>query len=757
VDIGPSNSATCLPELMGVVAGCYEVQTLDDWDHVDGETSDRWVFSTAQMSHADGDVLLATFAGVEHNELRVYDLEQVRFAAGSIRPFLIVDLPPITPDKGRVPIQGLAYDLAVDDTDVYIAMGKQGVVRVDLSDLTNPRRTHGPVLDSESEVEFGGPATVRQVAVAGNTLLGAANGAGLLQIDLRGGFAADATYTLTPLVDPTDSSMPAYAHRIGAIDWGEGTWMAAVATGMNPVQLTEGAPYDNAGTLDYRAHPGGDIPEYVRGYADGLHVITPRGGTMLSTAVTTESESYSVEIGSGRGEARVYTSSRTRSEARQVLPGLPVFMHRTDPDRVGKHSPRVGRALVDSNLIFTSSDALNASRVGYLQTCQDDVIAPLEGTEGTADMGVITNFEAQWYDDSVLLESDGEEDAQWMVHGTFTEWRLRHLTVGDVCDGDLPTTRHWRILPPEDDFGVTGRLSMMATLDNKYDEDIVFLNRFGTRHGLLAYSRSEMVDAALRVEEGEALGVEPIAAFETHPEMATWVPDPGMSSSDVGQFWGGSVQGFGTDLAKVSGDAMDTGWVALTPAGFHAHDPSGGLEVPDGSMYTHAMVAVHDVSNLRPSSSVEPIAMLYGPNPKSSASAVQTVKAARRTWAVVTDLGGAVHIFDISDVRKSGHPAPLLATWETPISPLDGTHEIAVDIEIQRVKDPGEPARIYAYISLFRGGVAVLDISLPADPRHIDTLDTPGLAEGLFFDHEDGKARLLVADREGGVRLMRAR
>ena len=88
---------------------------------------------------------------------------------------------------------------------------------------------------------------------------------------------------------------------------------------------------------------------------------------------------------------------------------------------------------------------------------------------------------------------------------------------------------------------------------------------------------------------------------------------------------------------------------------------------------------------------------------------------------------------------------------------LDGTHEIAVDIEIQQERHRGEPARIYAYISLFRGGIAVLDISSPNDPVHIDTLDTPGLAEGLSFDRKHGSARLLVGDREGGVRVMHAR
>jgi hypothetical protein len=85
------------------------------------------------------------------------------------------------------------------------------------------------------------------------------------------------------------------------------------------------------------------------------------------------------------------------------------------------------------------------------------------------------------------------------------------------------------------------------------------------------------------------------------------------------------------------------------------------------------------------------------------------------------------------------------------------THEVAVDFEIQRETSPGEDARIYAYVSLFRGGVAVLDISQPDAPLHIDTLDTPGLAEGLSFDRKDGTPRLLVGDREGGVRVLGVR
>jgi hypothetical protein len=757
VDIGPGNSGSCSLQQMGVAAGCYRVSTVDDWNHDTGGNTDRWVFSTALMEHSTRDLLLATFASEGNNELRVYDLDQARFSRRAIRPFLTVNLPAFSRDRNGEPVYGVAYDMAVDGTQVYIAMGKQGVVRVDLTDLRRPRKVRGPVLDDTGEIEFGGPATVRQVAVAGETLLGAANGAGLLQVDLSLSFNRFVAYTTTPLPDPTDASAPTYAHRIDAIDSETGSWMAAVSTGVNPLQIAEGAPYDASGTLDYRIQPGGDIGSFDRGTDDAIHVITPHAGGLLTSTAATDGESYSVAIGDAWGAPRMYVGSRATTEARFVSAGLPVFAERTDSNRVGKHAPRVGSAIVDQNLIFTSSDSLSAEQAGYLETCEDGLITPIPGTEGSGNMGVITNFEAQWFDDSALLESGGELDAQWMVHGTFTEWRLRHLTVGDVCAGDVPTTQLWKIIPPADDYGVSGRLSMMATLNDRFDDDIVLLSRFGTRHGLLAYSRSELVAAAGLLSEGEDLGVDPIATFETHPEMSTWVPPVGMTPSEIGQFWGGSVQGFGTDVAKVRDDDRAIGWVALTAAGHHAHDPALGAAVPDGSMYTHAMVAVHDVTDISASSSVAPITMLYGPSPESSASAVQTVKARGRTWAVVTDLGGAVHIFDITDVRKSGHSAPLVVTWDTPVSPLDGTNEVAVDVEIQRETSPGEPTRIYAYISLFRGGVAVLDISSPADPIHIDTLDTPGLAEGLFFDRKDGTARLLVADREGGVRVMRAR
>jgi hypothetical protein len=174
-------------------------------------------------------------------------------------------------------------------------------------------------------------------------------------------------------------------------------------------------------------------------------------------------------------------------------------------------------------------------------------------------------------------------------------------------------------------------------------------------------------------------------------------------------------------------------------------------------MYSHAMVTVHDVSTVDANSDPAPIAVLYGPDAESTAAAVETFKARGRTWAAMADIGGAVHIYDITDILKSGHPAPLVASWYTPVSPLDGTHEIAVDIEIQREQFSTGPAQITAYVSMFRGGIAVLDLSSPANPVSIEIMDTPGLAEGLSFDRADGRPRLLVGDREGGVRVLRAR
>jgi hypothetical protein len=168
------------------------------------------------------------------------------------------------------------------------------------------------------------------------------------------------------------------------------------------------------------------------------------------------------------------------------------------------------------------------------------------------------------------------------------------------------------------------------------------------------------------------------------------------------------------------------------------------------------MVAVHDLTNVSASSDPSPIVMLYGPQPESSAAAVETIKTGGRSWAVVADLSGAVHIYDITDVRKSGHSAPLVTSWATPVNPLDGTHELAVDIEIHREPRRGQPAQMFAYVSLFRGGVAVLDITVPSQPIEVTVFDTPGLAEGLFLDRSGGAPRLLVADREGGVRVLRA-
>jgi hypothetical protein len=347
VDIADGNSADCDAQDMGAVDGCYRVSTLDDVDQDTGEPSDRWVFDVAVMDHPDGPLVLAPFAAKGQNELRVYSANAARLGSTSLNPTARIKLPGNTRDSDGNPVRGVAYDLEVDGTDVYVAMGVQGVVKVDLSDLTRPRRFKGPVLDGPGEAQFDQPALVRQVTVGGDTLLGAANGAGLLEIDLAQPFNRNMTYATYPLSDPEEADEPAYAARIDAIDYRSDSWVVAVSTVKSPVQNVEGAPGEPSGTLSFNLIPGGWLGEYDQGSNEGIYLLTPRpDGSLLEIPVSLSAR-RSVRLGDASGTMRLYVGDRKSTSVRAADYGAPLIAERVREDRWGKNAPRVGPTLID--------------------------------------------------------------------------------------------------------------------------------------------------------------------------------------------------------------------------------------------------------------------------------------------------------------------------------------------------------------------------------------------------------------------------
>ncbi|MBI5288130.1 MAG: hypothetical protein HY873_04070 [Chloroflexi bacterium] len=139
---------------------------------------------------------------------------------------------------------------------------------------------------------------------------------------------------------------------------------------------------------------------------------------------------------------------------------------------------------------------------------------------------------------------------------------------------------------------------------------------------------------------------------------------------------------------------------------------------------------------------------------------------AGRTFAFVGDMLGHLWIHDISGgptgtnrlyppPPPSTPYRPTQGTWSPtllpvghvafPRDPMDGLYVNFVDIEID-----GD----WAYCATGRGGVFVVNISDPTNPRTDVVLDTPGLALGVAVrvDAANNK-QLIVGDSLCGMRL----
>lgn len=138
-----------------------------------------------------------------------------------------------------------------------------------------------------------------------------------------------------------------------------------------------------------------------------------------------------------------------------------------------------------------------------------------------------------------------------------------------------------------------------------------------------------------------------------------------------------------------------------------------------------------------------------------------------KSFAFVADVLGRVQVFDVSPSRlftpaltlpylpypAPSQPNPILTPLhkiEFDAEPADGLRPNCIDLEID-----GD----YAYVTLGRGGIAVIDVS--ANPLHTaptihEVIDTPGITMGLTFRRVSGVAtHLVVGDSRAGMRLYR--
>lgn len=198
-----------------------------------------WCFDVALASHGGRRFVLAAFGAKDASELRVYERHGTRLAHAATIP-----LPP-----------GTAGALAVDGDLAYVAMGLGGLARVRWLPAGHPSAQRGIAPD---DPELAGLSVhpdhvrFRDVAVAAGRAYVAADGLGLLEVDLAapwgsyGGVTRHAAH---------------YAFRVVAIDdtppGGPERVVVALGTTPFPVAVRDGAPVSASGRFGFDETIGG--------------------------------------------------------------------------------------------------------------------------------------------------------------------------------------------------------------------------------------------------------------------------------------------------------------------------------------------------------------------------------------------------------------------------------------------------------------------------------------------------------------------
>jgi hypothetical protein len=186
----------------------------------------------------------------------------------------------------------------------------------------------------------------------------------------------------------------------------------------------------------------------------------------------------------------------------------------------GKHPPRIGYDLLQPRLLLTSVDSFPLNGP-FLATCTNGCIDTIAST-GQTNFGVINNFDAQWLDAATPGTS-------WLLRGRKMDgWWLQNINPGGPCGGNPASITEWQIDSPPDQYGLKGRLAFMGHVNDAWNNDLILATRFATRDGLVAFSRSQLVQSALANPAGSNLGCVttppacPVFAVDVHPEFTGW-------------------------------------------------------------------------------------------------------------------------------------------------------------------------------------------------------------------------------------------
>jgi len=170
-----------------------------------------------------------------------------------------------------------------------------------------------------------------------------------------------------------------------------------------------------------------------------------------------------------------------------------------------------------------------------------------------------------------------------------------------------------------------------------------------------------------------------------------------------------------------------------------------------------------------------PAYTLIGPSFGSSAYRIEPFEWQGRDYLVVTDLGGSVQLWDLTNLLDPGTPSIIhpnldptvtdyadfmLAEWRTPPSVSDDLPNTVwgIDIDLSDTTGGPEPDEVHVYVLVARRGIEVLRFEPSGSPAWlvpIDSIETPSGSGGISIRNlpTSGETDLFLSGRNCGLRV----
>lgn len=284
--------------------------------------------------------------------------------------------------------------------------------------------------------------------------------------------------------------------------------------------------------------------------------------------------------------------------------------------------------------------------------------------------------------------------------------------------------------------------------------------------------------------------------LDTHPEFAnvdtTLTTDPTTPNdlTFMGYYDLGTVVTFFPRFLHIPGPdgPSDPHWVLAAGSGtiYFPQDVEGQVDMswwPDLVFRNHAefsMVRVYDAQDPSPlfdqdRTTAPPSYTLIGPRTGSNAYLIEPFEWESRNYLVVSDIAGAIQLWDLTDLLDPATPAILhpdlnplqtdyghfmLEEWRTPECVSDDLSNsvYGLAVHLADTDDDGTPDEVQIYVAVARVGIEVLRFDPTGTPSFLeeyDHIETPSGSAGIRIRELPltGEIDLLVSERNSGLRV----